>query len=83
MQASLAKQKFLQNFSVDPATFMKKWMASQRRDMETILGEKWGGEEGGAIGGTEFRRGGTDGIWGSDKVREAVGLMVAKEGKRP
>ena len=83
MQASMAKHKFLQNFAENPATFMKKWMASQRRDMEVILGERWAGDEGGTMGGTEFRRGGVNGIWGSEKVKEAVGLMVAKEAKRP
>ena len=72
----------MQSFAEDPANFLKKWMGSQRRDMEVILGERWGGEEGTTMGGSEFRRGGMDGVWGSEKVREAVGSMVSKEGKR-
>ena len=83
MQVSLVKHKFMKSLSEDSATFMKKWMASQRRDMEVVLGERWGGEEGTPImGGSEFRRGGKDGVWESEKVREAVAMMVSKEAKR-
>lgn len=81
-QSSMAKHRYMQSFAEDPANFLKKWMGSQRRDMEVILGERWGGEEGTTMGGSEFRRGGRDGVWGSEKVREAVGLMVSKEAKR-
>lgn len=43
--------------------------------MEMILGEIGKGEDG---MGEEWRKGGKDGVWGSDIVRESVGLIVQK-----
>lgn len=63
--------------SKDPANFVKRWMSSQRRDLEVILGEATigGGEDG---RGEEFRRGGSSGVWGTPVVNEAVRYMLAK-----
>ncbi|MCJ1473706.1 SWI/SNF complex component snf12 [Lambiella insularis] len=74
---SKAKHAFFTSMSKDPKTFVKRWISSQKRDLEIILGEatKGGGEDG---LGEEFRRGGKDGVWGTENVRESVGLMVAK-----
>lgn len=69
--------------SKDPVGFVKRWMGSQRRDLEVILGEggrfqgDWGTGEKGLRG--EWRRGG--GIWGGRDVSEAVGVMVGKVGR--
>lgn len=43
--------------------------------MEVILGEAGKGEE---SMGEEWRRGGKSGVWGTENVRESVGLMVQK-----
>lgn len=74
---SKSKHQFYRSFQKDPVTFVKKWVSSQRRDLEVILGEagRGGGEDG---MGVEFSRGGKDGVWGSDLTREAVRYMLAK-----
>jgi SWI/SNF-related matrix-associated actin-dependent regulator of chromatin subfamily D len=62
----------------DPVNFVKRWMSSQKRDLEMILGEatRGGGEDG---SGAEFQRGGRDGVWGSEVVMEAVRYKLAKD----
>ncbi|KAF9885500.1 SWI/SNF complex component snf12 [Aspergillus nanangensis] len=74
---SRARHSFYTALSKDPATFVRRWINSQRRDLETILGEapRGGGEDG---SGPEFRRGGTDGVWDTVVAREAVRYMLAK-----
>ncbi|KAF6224438.1 hypothetical protein HO133_011015 [Letharia lupina] len=83
LSASQRKYQFLDGYKRDPVTFVKRWMASQKRDLEVVLGES-GRLEGDVAGmglGSEWRRGGQDGVWGSDLVREGVGLMVQKGGR--
>lgn len=72
---SKAKHAFMSEMSRDPVSCVNKWVSSQKRDLEMILGEMGKGEDG---MGEEWRRGGDDGVWGSDVVRESVGLMVQK-----
>jgi len=74
---SKARHTFFKNMAKDPAGFVTKWLASQRRDLEVLLGEatRGGGEDG---SGPEFARGGKDGVWDSDATREAVRYMLAK-----
>ncbi|KAF7176777.1 hypothetical protein CNMCM7691_003937 [Aspergillus felis] len=74
---SRAKHSFYTALSKDPATFLRRWVNSQRRDLETILGEatRGGGEDG---SGPEFRRGGTESVWDTQVAREAVRYMLAK-----
>ena len=78
---SKAKHAFFNSMSKDPATFIRRWTSSQKRDLEIILGEATRGAGDDGMAG-EFRRGGKDGVWGSDMVRESVGLMVASASKR-
>ncbi|KAL9622400.1 MAG: hypothetical protein Q9160_003244 [Pyrenula sp. 1 TL-2023] len=76
---SKAKHAFYTSFSKDPANFVKRWMSSQKRDLEVILGEAVrGGED---ASGPEFQRGGDAGIWNSDVVREAVRFRTAVPGR--
>lgn len=72
-----AKHAFYTALSKDPANFVRRWVNSQRRDLEVILGEatRGGGEDG---SGAEFRRGGKDGVWDSVVAREAVRYMLAR-----
>lgn len=74
---SRARHSFYTALSNDPVTFVRRWVNSQRRDLETILGEaqRGGGEDG---SGPEFRRGGADGPWDSTVAREAIRYMLAK-----
>ncbi|KAL2821080.1 hypothetical protein BJX63DRAFT_418121 [Aspergillus granulosus] len=74
---SRAKHSFFTALSRDPATFVRRWINSQRRDLETILGEatRGGGED---ASGPEFRRGGSDSVWDTTVAREAVRYMLAK-----
>lgn len=74
---SKAKHSFYTTLSKDPANFVTRWNNSQRRDLETILGEatRGGGEDG---TGPEFRRGGENGVWDTAVAKEAVRYMLAK-----
>ena len=74
---SRARHSFYMALSKDPVTFVRRWINSQRRDLETILGEapRGGGEDG---SGPEFRRGGTDSPWDTPVAREAIRYMLAK-----
>jgi SWI/SNF-related matrix-associated actin-dependent regulator of chromatin subfamily D len=73
-----AKHAFFTSMSKDPVNFVKRWISSQRRDLEVILGEatRGGGEDG---VDEEWRRGGKDGVWGSEVARESVSLWLAKQ----
>lgn len=75
-----AKRKFYNNLAKDPASFVKRWVSSQQRDLEVILAEasRGGGED---ATNEEFRRGGKDGVWGSELARESVGLWLARTQK--
>lgn len=75
---SKAKHSFYKSMQGDPVGFIKRWMSSQQRDLEVILGEatRGGGEDGSA---PEFQRGGSDGVWGTQVVKEAVRYKLAKD----
>jgi SWI/SNF-related matrix-associated actin-dependent regulator of chromatin subfamily D len=75
-----AKRKFYNNLAKDPASFVKRWISSQQRDLEAILAEAThgGGED---ATNEEFRRGGKDSVWGSELARESVGLWLARNQK--
>jgi SWI/SNF-related matrix-associated actin-dependent regulator of chromatin subfamily D len=79
----------------DPVNFLKRWISSQKRDLEVILGEatrpgvRWPETvtadntvplDERALG-DEWRRGGKDGVWGSQVAKESVGLFLARGGK--
>ena len=59
--------------------FLKKWYNSQQHDLAVLLGEvdKWD------IGGLEFARGGSEGVWGNGDsngvVREVVRGKLGRE----
>lgn len=72
---SRARHSFFTALSKDPANFVKRWVNSQRRDLETIMGDI---NSGGDTNGPEFRRGGPDSVWDTDVAREAVRYMLAR-----
>ena len=83
---SRAKHAFFSSLATDPAKFINRWVSSQRRDLQVILGECRGGVEpvGGAgygweeSGREEWRWGGKDGVWGSKGAVEATGLYLGR-----
>ncbi|KAH7053330.1 SWI-SNF complex subunit [Macrophomina phaseolina] len=80
IQHSKAKHSFYTAFSTDPVNFVKRWISSQQRDLEVILGEATrGGNE--DVYSEEFRRGGQESVWGGERALESVGLWLAKAGK--
>ncbi|KAB2580124.1 hypothetical protein BFW01_g3108 [Lasiodiplodia theobromae] len=80
IQHSKAKHAFYTAFSTDPVNFVKRWISSQQRDLDVILGDATrGGNE--DVASEEFRRGGKEGVWGGDRALESVGLWLAKAGK--
>nr|POE92352.1 swi/snf and rsc complexes subunit ssr3 [Quercus suber] len=72
-----AKRKFHENLAKDPANFVRRWVSSQKRDLEVVLAEATrGGSE--DAGGDEWRRGGETGLWGSQLAQESVGMWLAR-----
>jgi len=51
---SYLKRTFLESFAEDPAQFIQTWLASQSRDLESILGS--GASEGATVRAEELRR---------------------------
>ena len=90
---SKGKHTFFTSMASDPVNFLKQWISSQKRDLEMILGEatrpgvRWPREQSETVGfderalGDEWRRGGEDGVWGSQVAKESVGLFLARGGK--
>lgn len=73
---SKAKHTFFTKLGKEPGVFVQKWMSSQKRDLEVIMGEAMrGGDE--DAQSEEFRRGGKDGVWGTQHVKESVNLILA------
>lgn len=74
--ASQAKHNFLTSLSTDPANFIKRWISSQKRDLDVILGKgAWGEDD---WQGAEWRKGGEGGVWGSREAIEGVGTYLGK-----
>ncbi|KAI9015145.1 hypothetical protein BC832DRAFT_603883 [Gaertneriomyces semiglobifer] len=63
-QTSL-RRDFMNSFATDAIGFLNQWMASQTRDLETILGES-------RLNSEEVRRAGW---WEQEGVREAIWLL--------
>ena len=75
---SKAKHAFFTSMSKDPVAFVKRWLSSQKRDLEVLLGDatRGGGED---ASGEEWKRGGAEGVWGSEVARESVALWLARQ----
>ena len=77
---SKAKHTFFTNLSKDPGNFLTKWISSQKRDLEILMGEasRGGGED---VNGEEWRRGGPAGVWGTESVREGVNMLLSSKAR--
>ncbi|KAJ5585181.1 uncharacterized protein N7459_004981 [Penicillium hispanicum] len=73
---SRARHSFFTALSKDPATFLRRWVNSQRRDLETIMGDTTASQA--DPNGPEFHRGGPDSVWDSAIAKEAVRYLLAK-----
>ncbi|KAI5862253.1 hypothetical protein GGS23DRAFT_605830 [Durotheca rogersii] len=82
IHVSKAKHAFLKSMSEDPATFVRDWLSSQKRDLDVIMGEAMRGEGEDATG-DEWRKGGKDSIWSTINARESVTVMLSKQPARP
>ena len=71
MQSKM-KRDFLMGIATDPAGFVKRWCASQKKDMETLLGE------GEAVTEEEERQA----MW-KGKLGESVYMLLARQGMAP
>lgn len=77
MNHTKAKHGFFTSMSKDPATFLRRWISSQKRDLDVIMGAgAWGEED---WQGAEWRRGGPDGPWGTEGAWEGVGSFLMKQ----
>ena len=73
---SKAKHGFFTSLSKDPVNFTKRWISSQQRDLEVIMGKgAWSEED---WQGAEWRRGGGKSVWGSTEAHESVGSMLSR-----
>ncbi|ORY63972.1 uncharacterized protein BCR38DRAFT_203229 [Pseudomassariella vexata] len=75
---SKSKHAFLTSMSEDPATFVKDWLSSQKRDLDIIMGEAMRGGGGDATG-DEWRKGGKESVWSTVNAKESVSVMLAKQ----
>ncbi|KAB8294184.1 hypothetical protein EYC80_009622 [Monilinia laxa] len=73
---SKSKHAFFDALSKNPTEFIRKWISSQKRDLEIIAadGMRGSGED---ATSDEWRRGGADSLWGSDNVKELAALMIS------
>jgi SWI/SNF-related matrix-associated actin-dependent regulator of chromatin subfamily D len=76
--SSKGKHAFLTSFSQDPANFVRKWLSSQKRDLDVIAGETTRVGSGDTTG-DEWRRGGKNSMWTTSNARESVNVMLAKQ----
>jgi SWI/SNF-related matrix-associated actin-dependent regulator of chromatin subfamily D len=78
---SKAKHAFYEAMAKDPVVFLKRWISSQKRDLEVIMGESSRGiasqDDGGL--GDEWRRGGPGGVWNDPVAKESVSLFLARK----
>lgn len=77
VSASKAKHTFMNSLGNDPATFVRNWLSSQKRDLEVIMGEGTNGGDNGH--GDEWRRGGSDSIWATQTARESVNVLLSRQ----
>lgn len=79
LQHSKARYGFFQAMGQDPVGFIKRWLSSQRRDLEIVLGEgtRGGGEDG---TGPEWTRGGANGAWDTPVAKESAKYLLIKSG---
>ena len=97
---SKGKHTFFTSMASDPVNFLKRWISSQKRDLEMILGEATrpgvrlpletrtsDGKDQHPVPfderalGDEWRKGGQEGVWGSQVAKESVSLFLARLGK--
>ncbi|KOS22798.1 SWI/SNF and RSC complexes subunit ssr3 [Escovopsis weberi] len=76
ISVSKAKHSFFTSMSEDPASFVRSWLSSQKRDLEVIMGEAASGYEN--VAGDEWRRGGNP-IWASQNARESVNVLLSRQ----
>ncbi|KAH8677728.1 hypothetical protein BX600DRAFT_135541 [Xylariales sp. PMI_506] len=77
VHVSKAKHSFLTSLSEDPATFVKDWLSSQKRDLDVVMGEAM--RSGDNESGDEWRKGGRESVWATANARESVSMMLAKQ----
>ncbi|KAI0484632.1 putative 3-phosphoinositide dependent protein kinase-1 [Xylariaceae sp. FL0804] len=76
LHVSKAKHAFLTSLGEDPATFVRNWLSSQKRDFEVIRGEAVAGAA--DVTGDEWRKGGKDSVWATVNARESVNVLLSK-----
>ena len=74
IQHHKARHTFFSSMAKDPKGFLDRWMKSQKKDLSVLLAEV----ERGDVAGMEFAKGGDDGVWNADVVREAVRYRLAR-----
>ncbi|KGQ02455.1 SWI/SNF and RSC complexes subunit ssr3 [Beauveria bassiana D1-5] len=77
VSASKAKHTFMKSLGDDPATFVRNWLSSQKRDLEVIMGE--GSNSGDNGYGDEWRRGGSNSLWATQTARESVNVLLSRQ----
>ncbi|PHH81581.1 hypothetical protein CDD82_382 [Ophiocordyceps australis] len=74
---SKAKHSFFSSLGSDPATFVRNWMSSQKRDLEIITGESIRGI-GDDSDQSSWRKCGPNSVWASQTARESVNVLLTR-----
>lgn len=74
---SKARHSFFTSLSEDPATFVRNWLSSQKRNLEIIMGEALRGSSEAAFG-DEWRKGGANNVWATQNARESVNVLLSR-----
>ncbi|PFH55593.1 hypothetical protein XA68_17980 [Ophiocordyceps unilateralis] len=74
---SKAKHSFFTSLSEDPATFVRNWLSSQKRDLEIIMGEASRGNSEVAFR-DDWRKCGRNKAWATQNARESVNVLLSR-----
>lgn len=77
VSVSKAKHDFFTSISLDPTSFIRTWLSSQKRDLDVIMGEAPRGNSTNTSS-DEWRRGGKDSMWATQNARESVNVLLSK-----
>jgi SWI/SNF-related matrix-associated actin-dependent regulator of chromatin subfamily D len=78
LRESTAKIDFQREFAADPVGFVRRWVRSQKADMQVIRAEDRANGR-----GPEWNRGGEEGVWGTSAAKESVAVFLASKNRQP
>jgi SWI/SNF-related matrix-associated actin-dependent regulator of chromatin subfamily D len=77
LRESTAKIDFQRELAADPVGFVRRWVRSQKADMQIIRAEDRANGR-----GPEWGRGGDGGVWGTPAAKESVAVFLATKNRQ-